>query len=49
MAKIAGANDEFTEWFVAQVQEIHGFDLRQVGTQPALSLAIDSGPVLGNA
>ena len=35
MAKIAGGNDEFTKWFVAQVLEIHGFDLRQVATQPA--------------
>jgi hypothetical protein len=49
MATIAGANDEFTQWFVAQVQEIHGFDLRQVATQPGPEMAIDSGPVLANA
>ena len=49
MTKIAGANDEFTQWFVAQVQEIHGFDLRQIATQPAPEMAIDSGPVLGKA
>ena len=49
MAKIAAANDAFTEWFVAQVQEIHGFDLRQVATQPAPEMAIDSGRVVANA
>jgi hypothetical protein len=49
MAKIAGTNDEFTQWFVAQVQEIHGFDLRPVASQPGPELAIDSGPVLAYA
>ena len=49
MAKIASATDEFTQWFVAQIQEIHGFDLRQVVTQPGPELVIDSGPVLSKA
>jgi hypothetical protein len=49
MAKIANGNDEFSQWFVAQVQEIHGFDLRQVATQPGPEMAVDSGPVLPKA
>ncbi len=49
MAKIGGASDQFTQWFVAQVQEIHGFDLRQIATQPIPEIAIDSGPVQANA
>ncbi len=49
MAKFAGANDAFTQWFVAQILEIHGFDLRQVTTQQPPEMAIDSGPVVANA
>jgi hypothetical protein len=49
LTKMAAANDAFTEWFVAQVLEIHGFDLRQVASQPAPDMAIDSGPITANA
>ncbi len=49
IAKFAGANDAFTQWFVAQILEIHGFDLRQVATQQPPEMAIDSGPVVANA
>jgi hypothetical protein len=39
---IANNDDDFTRWFVQQVQEIHGFDLRQPPAQPPHQL-IDSG------
>jgi hypothetical protein len=29
MTSFASSDDEFTRWFVQQVQEIHGFDLRE--------------------
>lgn len=38
---IANADDAFTRWFVQQVQEIHGFDLRQPPENPP-HLIIDS-------
>jgi hypothetical protein len=38
---IANADDAFTHWFVQQVQEIHGFDLRQLPENPS-HLIIDS-------
>jgi hypothetical protein len=38
---IANADDAFTQWFVQQVQEIHGFDLRQPPENPP-HLIIDS-------
>ena len=31
---IANSGDDFTRWFVQQVQEIHGFDLRQPPENP---------------
>jgi len=31
---LAAADDEFTNWFVQQVQEIHGFDLRTPPDNP---------------
>jgi hypothetical protein len=38
---IANADDAFTHWFVQQVQEIHGFDLRHPPENPP-HLIIDS-------
>ena len=40
-AAIANGDDDFTRWFVQQVQEIHGFDLRQPPANPP-HLVIDS-------
>lgn len=34
MGSFAQGKDEFTEWFVQQVQELHGFDLRQPPEKP---------------
>ncbi|MHB8645697.1 MAG: hypothetical protein ACYDAR_07905 [Thermomicrobiales bacterium] len=34
--------DPFTEWFVAQVKEIHNFDLRQPPPGPLPELVVDS-------
>jgi hypothetical protein len=34
MGAFANSNDDFTRWFVQQVQEIHGFDLRQPPDHP---------------
>jgi hypothetical protein len=31
---LAASDDDFTRWFVQQVQEIHGFDLRQPPANP---------------
>ncbi len=39
---MANGEDDFTRWFVQQVQEIHGFDLRQPPANPP-HLIIDSG------
>ncbi len=36
------AHDPFTDWFVQQVQEIHGFDLRQPPPGPLPMQVIDS-------
>jgi hypothetical protein len=38
---IANADDDFTRWFVQQVQDIHGFDLRLPPENPP-RLLIDS-------
>lgn len=35
-------NDEFTNWFVQQVKEVHGVDLRQPLPGPAPELVTDS-------
>lgn len=43
---IANANDAFTQWFVQQVQEIHGFDLRHPPENPP-RLIIDSETTTG--
>jgi hypothetical protein len=34
MGAFASSDDDFTRWFVQQVQEIHGFDLRQPPASP---------------
>jgi len=39
---IANADDDFTRWFVQQVLEIHGFDLRQPPEHPP-HLIVDTG------
>jgi len=36
---IANSDDDFTRWFVQQVQEIHGFDLRQPPENPPHQVA----------
>jgi hypothetical protein len=36
------ANDEFTNWFVKEVKEIHGFDLRTPPAGPMPRLVVDS-------
>ena len=41
MGAFANGDDDFTRWFVEQVQEIHGFDLRQPPANPPRSV-IDS-------
>src|SRR3990172_3510540 len=41
-ANFAAGNDEFTNWFVSQVNEIHGFDLRQSPPGPMPEIVIDS-------
>jgi hypothetical protein len=37
-------NDAFTEWFVQQVKDIHGIDLREPPPGPLPELVLDSGP-----
>jgi predicted ester cyclase len=39
----ASANDDFTNWFVEQVKELHGIDLRQPSTGGPPEEFIDSG------
>lgn len=39
---LANADDDFTRWFVQQVLEIHGFDLRQPPEHPP-HLVVDTG------
>jgi hypothetical protein len=41
-AGFAEGNDEFTNWFIEQVKEIHGFDLRQPPPGPMPEMVIDS-------
>ena len=41
-AKFASNNDEFTNWFTAQVLEIHGFDLRKPPESPMPTMVINS-------
>src|SRR4051812_11271346 len=42
MGAFGQGSDPFTEWFVAQVQEIHGVDLRQPPPGPLPELVVDS-------
>jgi len=41
-AKFAQADDDFTRWFKAQVQEAHGLDLSQPPPGPLPELVVDS-------
>ena len=41
-AKFAAATDPFSSWFLAQVKELHGFDLADVFKGPMPELAVDS-------
>lgn len=38
----ASGSDEFTKWFVDQVNRLHGFDLKQASSTPLPELVIDS-------
>jgi len=40
--KMAHANDEFTKWFIAQVKDIHGFDMTAPPPGPMPELVVDS-------
>lgn len=42
-ATFTQSTDPFSEWFLAQVQAIHGIDLRQPMPGPPPELVIDSG------
>lgn len=41
-ASFGAGTDPFTEWFVAQVKAVHGFDLRQPPPGPLPELVVDS-------
>lgn len=41
------SNDPFAQWFSQQVQEVHGFNVRQILSQPMPQLLIDSEPGAG--
>ncbi len=43
----AGSNDPFVQWFSQQVQEIHGFNLGQIVSQPMPQFVLDSEPGAG--
>lgn len=40
--KFGAGKDEFTDWFVEQVKEVHGVDLRQPPPGPLSELILDS-------
>jgi hypothetical protein len=42
-------NDAFTEWFVQQVRDINGIDLREPPPGPLPELVLDSGPEMAPA
>jgi steroid delta-isomerase-like uncharacterized protein len=44
-ARFAQTQDEFTNWFLEQVNETHGMDLRQPPPGPLPELIVDSGSV----
>lgn len=41
-ASFTASDDEFTTWFKAQVQDVHGVDLSQPPPGPLPELVIDS-------
>lgn len=41
-AGFANTNSDFTNWFVNEVQEIHGFNLKDMSNLPMPELLIDS-------
>jgi hypothetical protein len=41
-AAFGQGTDSFTEWFLAQVKEVHGVDLRQPPPGPLPELVVDS-------
>jgi len=43
-AKFAASTDPFSAWFLAQVKELHGFELADVLQGPMPELAVDSAP-----
>ena len=43
--KMLGANDEFTRWFTARAQEIHGVDLSAPPTGSPSELVVDTEAV----
>jgi hypothetical protein len=43
MQQMYAGNDSFTEWFVVQVKDIHGIDLREPPPGPPPELVLDSG------
>ena len=42
LRRFVSSDDDFTRWFVDQVQQIHGLDLRQVVQAQAPQLVVDS-------
>jgi len=42
--KFAAMTDPFSTWFLAQVKEVHGFDLRDAAAGPMPALVVDSAP-----
>jgi hypothetical protein len=42
--KFAHGTDEFSTWFLAQVKDLHGFDLADVASGPMPMLVLDSAP-----
>jgi hypothetical protein len=42
--KLAAMTDEFSTWFLAQVKDVHGFNLADVASGPMPMLVVDSAP-----
>jgi hypothetical protein len=40
--RLAAMTDPFSTWFFAQVQAVHGFDIREVAAGPMPALVVDS-------
>ncbi|MDX5346341.1 MAG: hypothetical protein LPJ89_03085 [Hymenobacteraceae bacterium] len=47
LQELGKTDDDFTRWFVQQVEEIHGFNLKQANAIPVPELMIDSGEDYG--